>query len=81
MTVVLFLILIFVMFRIVARVTWLVLALVVMIHSVFGSLTGFVFLPLPLPVSPALLVLLHPHHLLLSGIIIWVIFVALDCLL
>ncbi|XP_022685243.1 uncharacterized protein LOC101770506 [Setaria italica] len=32
--------------RIVARVSWLVLALVVVILSVFGSLTGFVFLPL-----------------------------------
>jgi hypothetical protein len=46
MTVVLFLILIFATFRIVALVTWLAQAPIIVIHSVFESLTGFVFLPL-----------------------------------
>jgi hypothetical protein len=76
MTVVLFLILIFATLRIVALVTWLALAPVVMIHNVFGSLTGFVFLPLCPPVLSALLMLHHPHHHLLSGIIVWTTFVA-----
>jgi hypothetical protein len=35
---------------------------VVMIHSVFGCLTGFIFLPLRPPVLSALPVLLHPHR-------------------
>ncbi|WVZ87928.1 hypothetical protein U9M48_034502 [Paspalum notatum var. saurae] len=39
--------------RIVTRVTWLVLALIVVTLSVFGSLTGFDFLPLRLPVLTA----------------------------
>jgi len=60
MTVVSSLNLIFVMFRIAARVAWLVLALVVMILSVFGSLTDFVFLPLHLLVVLAPLWLLLP---------------------
>ncbi|WVZ93714.1 hypothetical protein U9M48_039674 [Paspalum notatum var. saurae] len=55
--------------RIVTRVTWLVLALVVVILSVFGSLTGFDFLPLRLSVLTAPLWLLHPLRILLSGII------------
>jgi hypothetical protein len=80
MTVVLFLILMFVIFRIVALVTWLALAPIVVIHSVFGSLTIFVFLPLHPPILSALPMLLHPHHRLLSGIIVWVIFVAPGCL-
>jgi hypothetical protein len=49
---------------------------VVVIHIVFGSLTDFIFLPLCPPVLSALLVLLHPRRHLLSGIIIWVIFLA-----
>ena len=49
-------------------------------QRLFGSLTGFVFLPLPLPVLLGLLHLLHPHHLLLSGIIAWDISVARVCL-
>ncbi|WVZ80634.1 hypothetical protein U9M48_028093 [Paspalum notatum var. saurae] len=57
---------------IVTRVTWLVLALVVVILSIFGSLTGFVYLPLHLPVLTAPLWLLRPLLLLLSGIIGWV---------
>jgi hypothetical protein len=81
MTVVLFLTLMFAIFRIVALVTWLALAPIVVIHSVFESLTDFVFLPLRLSVLSAPLVLLHPHRHLLSGIIVWVIFLALDYLL
>jgi hypothetical protein len=42
----LFLTLIFAIFRIVARVIWLVLALGTVTHNIFGNLTGFVFLPL-----------------------------------
>jgi hypothetical protein len=80
MTVMLFLILIFAIFRIIALVTWLALAPVFMIHSDFGSLTGFIFLPLCPPVLLAPPMLLHPHHYLLSDIIVWVIFVAPDCL-
>jgi hypothetical protein len=52
---------------------------VVVIHNVFGSLTGFVFLPLRPPVLSALLMLSHPYHRLLSGIIVWVTFVAPAC--
>jgi hypothetical protein len=70
MTVVLFLILIFGTFWIVALVTWLALAPIIVIHNVFGSLTDFVFLPLRLPVMSALLMLRHPHHHLFSGIIV-----------
>jgi hypothetical protein len=81
MTVVSFLTLIFAIFRIVTQVIWLVLALDAMTHSVFGSLTGFVILLLCLPVLPVLLLLLHPCHHFISGIIIWVIFVDLDYLL
>jgi hypothetical protein len=57
------------MFRTDTRVTWLVLHLAVMILSVFGSLTGFVFLLLRLPVFLDLLLLLLPCCLL-SGIIV-----------
>jgi hypothetical protein len=81
MTVVLFLILMFGIFRIVALVTWLTLAPVVVIHSVFGSLTSFIFLPLRPPVLSAPRVLLRPRRHLLSGIIVWVIFFAPDYLL
>jgi hypothetical protein len=72
--------LIFAIFRIVARVIWLVLAPGTMTHNVFGSLTGFVFLPLHPPVLPVLSSLLRPHHRFLSGIIVWIIFVVLDYL-
>jgi hypothetical protein len=58
---------------------WLTLALIVVIHSVFGSLTGFVFLPLRPPVLLAPPMLLHPSHCLHSGIIVYVIFVAPGC--
>jgi hypothetical protein len=81
MTVMLFLTLVFAIFRIVALVTWLALAPVVMIHSVFGSLTGSIFLPLRLPVLSASPMLLRPHHRLLSGIIVWVISLTPDYLL
>jgi hypothetical protein len=70
MTIVLFLILMFVIFRIVTLVNWLALALIGVIHNVFGSLTGFVFLSLRLPVLSALHMLLRPCCRLLSGIII-----------
>jgi hypothetical protein len=44
----------FAIFRIVALDTWLALAPVIVIHSVFGSLTDFLFLPLrPLVLSVA----------------------------
>jgi hypothetical protein len=43
---------------------------VVVIHSFFESLTSFIFLPLCSPVLSTLLMLRHPHHHLLSGIII-----------
>jgi hypothetical protein len=81
MTAVLFLILIFAIFRIVALVTCLALAPVSVIDNVFGSLTDFVFLLLRLSILSALLMLLCPHHCLISGIIIWVTFVAPDYLL
>jgi hypothetical protein len=76
MTVVLFLIMMFAIFRIVALVTWLALTPVVVIHSVFGSLTGFIFLPLRPSVLSAPPVLFRPRCHLLSGIIVWVIFLA-----
>jgi hypothetical protein len=81
MTVVSFLTLIFAIFRIVAQVIWLVLALDAVTHIVFGSLTDFVFLPLRPPVLPVLLSLLRPCRRFISGIIVWVIFVDLDYLL
>jgi hypothetical protein len=81
MNVVLFLILMFAIFRIVVLVTWLALAPVGVIHIVFESLTDFIFLSLFLPVLSAPPLLLHPHHRLLSGIIVWATFVAPDCLL
>jgi hypothetical protein len=62
----------FAIFRIIALVTWLALPPIVMIHNVFGSLTGFIFLPLRSTILLALLVLLHPRHHLLSDIIVWV---------
>jgi hypothetical protein len=71
----------FAIFRIVALVTWLALAPIVVIHNVFESLTSFIFLPLCPPVLLTPPVLLHPHHHLLSGIIVWVIFLAPDYLL
>jgi hypothetical protein len=49
---------------------------VVVIHIVFKSLTGFIFLPLRPPVLSAPPVLLRPRRHLLSGIIVWVIFLA-----
>jgi hypothetical protein len=76
MTVVLFLILMFAIFRIVALVTYLALAPVVVIHDVFRSLNDFIFLPLRPPVLSAPPVLLRPRRHLLNGIIIWVIFLA-----
>jgi hypothetical protein len=78
MTVVLFLNLMFAIFRIVVLVNWLALAPTVVIRSIFVSLTGFIFLPLRPPVLSALPMLLHPCRRLLSGIIVWVIFVAPD---
>ncbi|WVZ52786.1 hypothetical protein U9M48_003808, partial [Paspalum notatum var. saurae] len=57
----------FMFLMIFTQVTWLVLALVVLILSVFGSLIGFVFLPPCLPVLMALLWLLRPLYPLLSG--------------
>jgi hypothetical protein len=80
MTVVLFLIPMFPIFRIVALMTWLALAPVDVIHNVFGSLTDFVFLLLRPPVLSAPPMLLRPCHHLLSGIIVWATFVAPDCL-
>jgi hypothetical protein len=71
MIVMLFLILMFAIFRIVTLVTWLALAPVGVIHNIFGSLTGFVFLPLRPPVLSAPPMLLCPHRHLLSGIIVW----------
>jgi hypothetical protein len=68
-------------FRIVALVTWLALTPIVVIHNIFGSLTGFIFLLLRPPVLSALPVLLRPRRHLLSGIIVWVIFLASDYLL
>jgi hypothetical protein len=81
MTVVLFLILMFAIFRIIALIIWLALTPVVVIHNVFGSLTNFIFLPLRPPILLAPPVLLHPRHHFLSGIIVWVIFLTPDYLL
>jgi hypothetical protein len=81
MTVVSFFTLIFATFRIAAWVIWLVLAPGAMTHSVFGSLTDFVFLSLRLPVLPVLLSLPRTRRRFISGIIVWVIFVDLDYLL
>jgi hypothetical protein len=81
MTVVLFLILMFAIFRIVALVTWFALASDAVTHSVFESLTSFVFLLLRPPALSTSPLLLHPHHYLLSGIIVWATFVAPYCLL
>jgi hypothetical protein len=53
---------------------------VVVIHSVFESLTDFIFLPLRLSVLSAPLMLLHPRHRLLNDIIIWIISVTPNCL-
>ena len=79
-TVVLFLSLTLVVFRTAARGLCLVLALGAVIRSVFGSSTGFIFLPLSPPASrplPLPLLLLRPPlHLLLSGTIVSVISVA-----
>jgi hypothetical protein len=52
-----------------------------MIHNIFGSLTGFIFLPLHPPILSAPPMMLHAHRRLLSDIIVWATFVALDCLL
>jgi hypothetical protein len=71
----------FAIFRIAARVIWLVVAPDAVTHSVFGSLTDFIFLPLRPPVLSVLLLLLHPHHHFINAIIVWVIFVDLDYLL
>jgi hypothetical protein len=71
----------FAIFRIVALVIWLALALVVVIHNVFGSLIDFIFLPLRPSVLSAPPVLFHPRRHLLSGIIVWVIFLTPDYLL
>jgi hypothetical protein len=78
MTVVSFLTLIFAIFRIVARVIWLVLAPGTVTRNVFRILTGFVFRSLR---PPVLLSLLHLHRRFISGIIVWVIFVHLDYLI
>jgi hypothetical protein len=50
-------------------------------HNIFESLTGFVFLPLRLPVLTVLLSLLRPCCRFISGIIVWVIFMDLDYVL
>jgi hypothetical protein len=60
--------------RILAQVFWLALVLAAMILSIFGSLTGFIFHPWPVPVLWDLLLL----HLLLNGIIGWDIYVVPD---
>src|SRR5438105_11150169 len=76
MIIVSFLSLTLVLFRIVVRGPWLVLATGSVILLVFGSSTGFTFLQLPLPLdaslAPLLMLLLLPPPLpsaLLSGII------------
>jgi hypothetical protein len=66
----LFLILMFAIFRIVTLGTWLALASDAVTHSVFESLTGFIFLPLRPPVLSAPPLLLRPHRRLLNGIIV-----------
>jgi hypothetical protein len=68
-------------FRIITLVTWLALALVVVIHNVRGSLTGFISLLLRPSVLSAPAVLLRPHRHLFNGIIVWDIFLALGYLL
>ena len=78
MVVVLFLILTLIVSKISAWVSWLVMALIVVILSIFGSLIGFVFLLLPLPVLRALLLLHWLLPLLPSGIIYWDIYVVPD---
>jgi hypothetical protein len=77
----LFLILMFVIFRIIALVTWLALAPDAVTHSVFGSLARFIFLPLRPAALSAPPLLLCQRRRLLSGIIVWATFVAPDCLL
>src|SRR6266508_4646256 len=66
-----------VLFRIIVRGPWLVLAIGPVILLVFGSSTGYIFLQLSLPLdaSPALLLMLllllpPPPSALLSGIIV-----------
>jgi hypothetical protein len=54
---------------------------IIVMHNVCGSLTGFIFLPLRPPILSAPPVLLRPRHHLLSGIIVWDIFLALSYLL
>jgi hypothetical protein len=76
----LFLILMFAIFRIITLVTWLALAPIVVIHSIFGSLPSFIFLPLHPLILLVLPMLFHPNHRLLSDIIVWIIFVAPGCL-
>jgi hypothetical protein len=49
---------------------------VVVIHNVCGSLTGFIFLPLRLPILSAPHVLVRPRRHLRSDIIVWDIFLA-----
>jgi hypothetical protein len=71
----------FAIFRIIALVTWLALTPIVMIHNICGSLTVFIFLPLRPPVLSTLPALLRPRHHLLSGIIVWDIFLAPSYLL
>jgi hypothetical protein len=71
----------FAIFRIIALVTWLALAPVIVIHNVFRSLIGFIFLLLRPPVLSAPPVLLRPRRQLLSDIIVWVIFLTPDYLL
>jgi len=56
----------------------LVLALAAVILRISGNSIGFVFLPLPLPVLWAMLLLHRLLPLLLSGIIAWDIYVVLD---
>jgi hypothetical protein len=70
MTVESFLSLVFAIFRIVTWVAWLVLALVVLTHNVFGILTDFIFLLLYLLVLSALTSRLHLCYHFFSGIIV-----------
>jgi hypothetical protein len=70
----------FAIFRIVALDTWLALVPVVVIHNVFGSLTDFLFLPLRPLVLSTLPMLLRSHRRLLSGIVVWFIFITPDYL-
>jgi hypothetical protein len=50
-------------------------------HIIFGSLTGFIFLPLRPPVLLVPLSLLYPRRHFISGIIVWATFISPDCLL